>query len=201
MKQDFIDFNKSSNSSTPSEEPEADLCICLPYIMAIICNAVIKSENADPQQISQDFVFSFCNTVIHANVRISASTTTNSLLWLSQTEPEFQPLTETKTVSAEDVGFASDNFHYRHKLALLKEKSPQIIEAKPALSHRNFITIMNEDVWNTYRCLRGNKNVSRSFCQCSKINKGDTKREMYMKKLKDHTCVRERLCLSPDTRN
>ncbi|KAI8341001.1 hypothetical protein EDC96DRAFT_611146 [Choanephora cucurbitarum] len=116
---------------------------------------------------------------------------------MEQTEPGFQPLPEAKTISAEDVDFASRNFHYRHELALMKRNSPQVAEAEAALSHQNFTTVKNEeDVWNAYRCLQDNKNVMRSFYQNTKMKKGDMRGEMFMKKSKDRICARERLWLN-----
>ena len=105
---------------------------------------------------------------------------------------------EAKTVSAEDVDFASRNFHYRHELALMKRNSPQVAEAETALSRQNFTTVKNkEDVWNAYRCLQDNKNVVRSFYRNTKMKKGDMRREIFMKKSKDRICARERLWLNP----
>ncbi|OBZ81070.1 hypothetical protein A0J61_10881 [Choanephora cucurbitarum] len=64
---------------------------------------------------------------------------------IEQTEPEFQPLPEAKTVSAEDVDFASRNFHYRHELALMKKNSPQVAQAEAALSRQNSTPVKNEE--------------------------------------------------------
>ncbi|OBZ82426.1 hypothetical protein A0J61_00555 [Choanephora cucurbitarum] len=64
--------------------------------------AIFKSEDAnlipDPQQISQNFIFSGTdNGILHK--RFAAST--------EQDKSEFQPLSEAETASAEDVGFAN----------------------------------------------------------------------------------------------
>ncbi|KAI8352166.1 hypothetical protein EDC96DRAFT_577465 [Choanephora cucurbitarum] len=108
---------------------------------------------------------------------------------IEQTEPEFQPLPEAKTVSAEDVDL---------QLALMKKNSLQVAEAEAALSRQNFTTVKNEeDVWNAYRCLQDNKNVVRSFYQNTKMKKSDMRREMFMKKSKDRIFARERLWLNP----
>ncbi|KAI8328869.1 hypothetical protein EDC96DRAFT_68328 [Choanephora cucurbitarum] len=173
--------------------------------------AIFKSEDAKldlgPLQVSQDFVFSGTDNGI---VKMSEAVPVlleryvyhlklhnRFAALIEQTEPEFQPLSEAKTVSAEDVDFASRNFHYRHELALMKRNSPQVAEAETALSRQNFTTVKNEeDIWNAYRCLQDNNNVVRSFYLNTKMKKGDMRREMFMKKSKDRICARERLWLN-----
>ncbi|KAI8378730.1 hypothetical protein EDC96DRAFT_561506 [Choanephora cucurbitarum] len=58
-------------------------------------------------------------------------------------ELEFQPLSEVKTVFAEDVNSASRNFYHRHKLSLLKKK--QFVEAEVAPSCQNLTTVKKEE--------------------------------------------------------